>query len=159
MNTFLRSGVQLVPVAIAAACLSLPHVGYAHEGWLGADGYSGLGEQHVMIPGEDPAMLKLAGTVVALKERVTRTGNRMLWARISDTSGSCEVTVFSEVLARSRDLLSVGSNVLVTVDLVYQADTLRITAMDLPVPFAHELETAFRPSRDAVIQRITEWMS
>jgi DNA polymerase III subunit alpha len=75
--------------------------------------------------------VKLAGTVVALKERVTRTGNRMLWARISDTSGSCEVTVFSEVLARSRDLLSVGSNVLVTVDLVYQADTLRITAMDI----------------------------
>jgi 2-oxoisovalerate dehydrogenase E1 component len=40
-----------------------------------------------------------------------------------------------------------------------KARPLRITAMDLPVPFAHELETAFRPSRDAVIQRITEWMS
>jgi 2-oxoisovalerate dehydrogenase E1 component len=36
---------------------------------------------------------------------------------------------------------------------------LRIAAMDLPVPFAHELEAAFRPSRDSVIQRITEWMS
>jgi len=36
---------------------------------------------------------------------------------------------------------------------------LRIAALDTPVPFAHELEAAFRPTRDAVIQRITEWMS
>ncbi len=36
---------------------------------------------------------------------------------------------------------------------------LRIAALDLPVPFAHELESAFRPSKDTVIQRITEWMS
>jgi 2-oxoisovalerate dehydrogenase E1 component len=40
-----------------------------------------------------------------------------------------------------------------------KARPLRIASMDLPVPFAHELETAFRPSKDAVIQRITEWMS
>ncbi len=36
---------------------------------------------------------------------------------------------------------------------------LRIASLDLPVPFAHELEAAFRPSKDAIIQRITEWMS
>ncbi len=36
---------------------------------------------------------------------------------------------------------------------------LRIAALDIPVPFAHELEVAYRPSRDGVIQRITEWMS
>jgi 2-oxoisovalerate dehydrogenase E1 component len=40
-----------------------------------------------------------------------------------------------------------------------KAPPLRIAALDLPVPFAHELEAAFRPSKDAVIQRITEWMS
>jgi 2-oxoisovalerate dehydrogenase E1 component len=40
-----------------------------------------------------------------------------------------------------------------------KARPLRITAMDLPVPFAHELESAFRPSKDMVIQQITEWMS
>ena len=40
-----------------------------------------------------------------------------------------------------------------------KARPLRIAAMDLPVPFAHELAAAFRPSRDSVIQRITEWMS
>jgi S1-C subfamily serine protease len=57
MNTFLRSGVQLVPVAIAVACFSLPYVSHAQQGLLGADGYSGLGAQHVTIPGDDPAML------------------------------------------------------------------------------------------------------
>ena len=40
-----------------------------------------------------------------------------------------------------------------------KARPLRIAALDLPVPFAHELEGAFRPSKDAVIQRITEWMA
>jgi 2-oxoisovalerate dehydrogenase E1 component len=40
-----------------------------------------------------------------------------------------------------------------------KARPLRIAAMDIPVPFAHELESVFRPSKDTVIQQITEWMS
>ena len=38
-----------------------------------------------------------------------------------------------------------------------QAPPLRIGSMDLPVPFAPELEAAFRPSRDKVLDRIVEW--
>jgi 2-oxoisovalerate dehydrogenase E1 component len=38
-----------------------------------------------------------------------------------------------------------------------QAAPLRIGSMDLPVPFAPELEAAFRPSRDKVIDRIVAW--
>ncbi len=75
--------------------------------------------------------LKLAGTVVAVKERVTRTGSRMAWVRISDQSGSCEVTLFSEVLGRARELIAVGANVLVSAELQMQADVLRITAQDV----------------------------
>ncbi len=40
-----------------------------------------------------------------------------------------------------------------------KAPPLRIGALDLPVPFAPELEAAFRPTKDRVIQRITEWMT
>jgi 2-oxoisovalerate dehydrogenase E1 component len=40
-----------------------------------------------------------------------------------------------------------------------KAPPLRIASLDLPVPFAPELESAFRPTRDQVIQRITGWMS
>jgi len=75
--------------------------------------------------------MRLAGTVVAQKERVTRTGNRMAWVRITDASGSCEVTLFAEVLSRARDLLASGSNVLVTADLRQDGEALRITAQDV----------------------------
>jgi 2-oxoisovalerate dehydrogenase E1 component len=40
-----------------------------------------------------------------------------------------------------------------------KAPPLRIAALDLPVPFAHELEAAFRPSKDKVIELIAGWMS
>jgi DNA polymerase-3 subunit alpha len=75
--------------------------------------------------------VRLVGTVVAQKERVTRTGNRMAWVRITDASGSCEVTLFAEVLTRSRDLLTSGSNVLVVAELRQDGEALRVTAQDV----------------------------
>ena len=39
-----------------------------------------------------------------------------------------------------------------------QAAPLRIASLDLPVPFAPELEQAFRPTQEKIIERITEWM-
>ena len=74
---------------------------------------------------------KLAGTVIASKERITRTGSRMAWIRLSDAAGSYEVTVFSEVLGSSRGILAVGSNVLITVDLKLEGESLRITAQSV----------------------------
>jgi 2-oxoisovalerate dehydrogenase E1 component len=38
-----------------------------------------------------------------------------------------------------------------------QAPPLRLGSLDLPVPFAPELEAAFRPARDRVIERIVAW--
>jgi DNA polymerase-3 subunit alpha len=75
--------------------------------------------------------VRVAGVVAAQKERVTRTGNRMAWVRITDASGSCEVTLFAEVLSRSRDLLASGSNVLVTAELRQDGEALRVTAQDV----------------------------
>ena len=40
-----------------------------------------------------------------------------------------------------------------------KAVPLRIASLDLPVPFAPELESAFRPTKDRVIQLITGWMT
>ncbi|MDB5372257.1 MAG: polymerase subunit alpha, partial [Belnapia sp.] len=74
------------------------------------------------------ATLRLAGTVVATKERPTRTGSRMCWVTLSDQTGSFEVTLFSEVLNRSRDLLSEGMAVVVTVEARVENDNLRLTA-------------------------------
>jgi 2-oxoisovalerate dehydrogenase E1 component len=39
-----------------------------------------------------------------------------------------------------------------------KAAPLRIAALDLPVPFAPELEQAFRPTKDKIIDRVAAWM-
>ncbi|ODU57212.1 MAG: DNA polymerase III subunit alpha, partial [Acetobacteraceae bacterium SCN 69-10] len=77
------------------------------------------------------ARVKLAGTVVNSKERITRTGSRMAWVRLSDAGGSYEVTFFSEVLSRSREILQAGSAVLVTADIRLEGESLRVTAVDV----------------------------
>ncbi len=78
-----------------------------------------------------PARVKLAGSVIASKERITRTGSRMAWVRLSDSGGSYEVTCFSEVLARGRELLVAGASLLVTADIRLEGEALRITAHDV----------------------------
>jgi len=39
-----------------------------------------------------------------------------------------------------------------------EAPPLRIGAMDIPVPFAPELETAYRPTFDSTVARIADWI-
>jgi DNA polymerase-3 subunit alpha len=77
------------------------------------------------------ARIKLAGSVIGSKERITRTGSRMAWIRLSDAGGSYEVTCFSEVLGRSREFLAAGTSVLVTADIRLEGEALRITAQDV----------------------------
>ncbi|HEU5080005.1 MAG TPA: thiamine pyrophosphate-dependent enzyme [Opitutaceae bacterium] len=40
-----------------------------------------------------------------------------------------------------------------------EAPPLRVASLDIPVPFATELEAAFRPNRDKLIEEIVNWMS
>jgi DNA polymerase-3 subunit alpha len=75
--------------------------------------------------------LKLAGTVVNSKERTTKTGSRMAWIRLSDAQGSYEVTCFSEVLNKSRELLAEGNAVVVTAEARMEGEALRLTAQDV----------------------------
>jgi len=39
-----------------------------------------------------------------------------------------------------------------------KAAPLRLASLDLPVPFAPELEQAFRPTKESIIERITAWL-
>jgi DNA polymerase-3 subunit alpha len=75
--------------------------------------------------------MRLAGTLGAKKERITRTGSRMMWITLSDMAGSFEVTLFSEVLNRVRELLTEGTALLVTADIKMETEALRITATDV----------------------------
>ncbi len=74
--------------------------------------------------------VKIAGCIIDRKERPTRSGSKMAWVRLSDASGSCEVTFFSEALSRARDVLVAGQAVLVTADLRMEGEMLRVTAQD-----------------------------
>ncbi|MBV8526344.1 MAG: DNA polymerase III subunit alpha, partial [Acetobacteraceae bacterium] len=75
--------------------------------------------------------IKLAGIVLGEKNRITRTGSRMAWVRLSDARGSFEITVFSEVLAKARDILAPGSAILVTAEIKQDGEALRLTALDV----------------------------
>jgi DNA polymerase-3 subunit alpha len=76
------------------------------------------------------ARVRLAGLVVNTKARITRSGSRMAWVRLSDAGGSYEVTFFSESLARAGDLLKEGRSIIVTADIKLEGEALRITAVD-----------------------------
>jgi DNA polymerase-3 subunit alpha len=75
--------------------------------------------------------MKLAGTVVAVKNGRTKTGNRMSWVKLSDAQGAFEITFFSEVLARAGDHLTEGTALVVTTEVRLDGDTVRLTANEV----------------------------
>jgi DNA polymerase-3 subunit alpha len=74
---------------------------------------------------------RLAGIVVGKKERTSARGNRFAFLQLSDNSGVFEVTVFSDVLATSRELLDGGQPLIVTIDVRSEEQSLRLTAQKI----------------------------
>ncbi len=72
--------------------------------------------------------VKLAGIVVGRQERTSQKGNRFAFVQMSDATGSFELTVFSELLATSRDLLDAGQPLLVEADARADGEGVRLTA-------------------------------
>jgi DNA polymerase-3 subunit alpha len=103
------------------------------------DGFAGLLKRLGVVPTsalqaraeQGGARVRIAGCVAGSKERTTKTGTRMAWVTLSDAVGSCEITLFSEVLGRARDCLSAGAPLLVTADIKLEGEALRITAQDV----------------------------
>jgi DNA polymerase-3 subunit alpha len=112
-------GFHLTAHPLDAYAVALGRLGVVASNTLQARAQAGLGRA------------KLAGLVAASKERSTRSGSRMAWVRLSDAHGSFELTLFSEVLARCRDLLATGTAVLVTAELQLEGEALRMTAHDV----------------------------
>ncbi len=73
---------------------------------------------------------KLAGIVIGKRELNNRKGHRMAFVQLSDTSGVYEVTLFSEVLGQSRDLLESAQPLMLTVsaELREDGEAPRLTA-------------------------------
>ncbi len=74
---------------------------------------------------------KLAGTILSKRERNSARGTRYAFVQLSDSSGMYEVTIFSEVLMASRDLLEVGRSVVLDVEAREEADAARLTAQSV----------------------------
>ncbi|WP_193141523.1 DNA polymerase III subunit alpha [Meridianimarinicoccus sp. MJW13] len=73
-----------------------------------------------------PLVAKLAGAVAGRQERKSARGKRFAFAQLSDPSGLYEVTIFSDTLEASRDLLEAGTNVVMTVEATSEADQLKL---------------------------------
>ena len=71
--------------------------------------------------------VKLAGMVISKKERISAKGNKYAFVQLSDSSGSYEITVFSDELMASRDLLEAGNKIIIDAS-VNNKDQLKILA-------------------------------
>ena len=81
---------------------------------------------------------KLAGIVIGKRELNSRKGNRMAFVQCSDAGGVFEVTFFSEVLSRCRELIQGAEPLLFTLSVEWMpgAEQPRLTAIDLE-PLEH----------------------
>jgi DNA polymerase-3 subunit alpha len=78
------------------------------------------GDLRKWLSGRPTTRATLAGIVVGRQERTSARGNRFAFVQLSDTSGVYEATVFSEVLAVSREYLEPGQAVMITADVQLQ---------------------------------------
>ncbi|RMF39276.1 MAG: DNA polymerase III subunit alpha [Alphaproteobacteria bacterium] len=75
-----------------------------------------------------PSLARIAGAVAGRQERKSARGNRYAFVQLSDPTGLYEVTVFSDTLEASRDLLEPGSTVVLHVEAQQQADQVKLLA-------------------------------
>lgn len=69
---------------------------------------------------------RLAGIVIAARERRSQKGNKFAFATFSDVTGQFEAVIFSDTLAASRELLEPGTPVIVSVEAERDGETLKM---------------------------------
>ncbi|MCC7252301.1 DNA polymerase III subunit alpha [Hyphomicrobium sp.] len=74
---------------------------------------------------------RLAGIVIAARERRSQKGNKFAFALFSDTSGQFEAVIFSDTLAKSRQLLETGTAVLLDIEGERDGDALKMRVQDV----------------------------
>ena len=97
------------------------------------------------------SVFKLAGVPVSRRERTSGKGSRFAFAMVSDTSGSHEIVLFSEVLAASRDLLDDQKPVLIDASARVDGDTVKFSANRL-----EPLDQAAASASEAFRVRVTD---
>ena len=84
---------------------------------------------------------KIAGTISGVQTRKSARGNRFAFVQLSDPTGMYEVTVFSDVLESAGELLSVGQNVVLSVEATVEGDQLKMLARGV-IPIDSEVAGA-----------------
>ena len=74
---------------------------------------------------------RLAAIVVSARERRSQKGNKFAFAMFSDATGQFEAVIFSETLARSRDLLTAGTAVLLSVEAERDGETVKLRVQNI----------------------------
>jgi DNA polymerase III subunit alpha len=75
-------------------------------------------------------MVELAGVVVAKKEKKTER-NRFAFIQLSDASAQYEVMLFSDALEQSRELLEIGTVLMLTADVRSDGDEVKLSGQRL----------------------------
>jgi DNA polymerase-3 subunit alpha len=74
---------------------------------------------------------RLAGIVIAARERRSQKGNKFAFATFSDATGQFEAVIFSDTLAVSRDFLEPGTAVIVSVEAERDGETMKMRVQSI----------------------------
>ncbi|MBI5015100.1 MAG: DNA polymerase III subunit alpha [Deltaproteobacteria bacterium] len=97
------------------------------------------GDLSAILERPDRAVVTVGGTVAALKEITTKTGNRMAFVTLEDRVGTLEIVVFSELYLKSQTLLASDAPLVVRGILERSEDSGKMLADDiLPLAEAQE---------------------
>jgi DNA polymerase-3 subunit alpha len=82
----------------------------------------------------DGEIVTVAGIVSALKQLTTKKGEPMVFMRLDDVLGSCEVVVFNSVYAEARELLVVDAILVVKARIDHKEGETKLIALEV-TPF------------------------
>jgi DNA polymerase-3 subunit alpha len=85
-----------------------------------------------MMTQQAGAYVTMAGVLLKKQIRVSqKSGNKFAFLQMSDSSGVYEVALFSEVLARTKDVLNEGDTLLIKAMAEQQEEQIRLTVQDV----------------------------
>ena len=106
-----------------------------------------FGQVEDLMASQPGAYVSMAGVLLKKQIKVSqKSGNKFAFLQISDSSGVYEVVLFSEVLARSKDILNEGETLLLKAMVEQQEDQIRFTVQDIQ-PLDRALTSKIREVR------------
>lgn len=105
---------------------------------------------------------QMAGVLLKKQEKMSQKGNKYAFLQLSDPTGIFEVTMFSDMLASTREYLEPGTALLLGVEAETREDQIRYTATSVK-PLDEALESKIREidihmNSSAAIPKLKEFL-